>query len=75
MLISKNDKRVSRNRDIKAARYRVDNGYQALMLAQGHEDLGSTKVVVQEELNSSPLDCTTTYTNICWSVCLSPAIT
>ena len=27
VLISKNNKRVSRNRDIKAVRYRVDNGY------------------------------------------------
>ena len=46
------------------------------MLVQDHKDLGSTKVVVQEELNRVshwiPLG---TYTNIGWSVHLSPMIT
>jgi len=27
VLVSKDDERVSRNRDIEAARYRVDDGY------------------------------------------------
>jgi len=32
VLISKDDKRVSGNKDIEAARYRVNNGDQVLML-------------------------------------------
>ena len=46
------------------------------MLVQGHEDLGSTKVVVQKELDRVPYWILLgTYTNIGWSVHLSPKIT
>ena len=33
VLISKDDKRVSKNKDVEAARCRVSNGYQVLMLS------------------------------------------
>jgi len=32
VLISKDDKRVSGNKDVKAARYRVNNRYRVFML-------------------------------------------
>ena len=51
VLVSKDNERVSKEWDIKAARCRVDNGYQVLVLVWGHKDLGLTKVVVQKELN------------------------
>jgi len=37
VLVSKDDKRVSENKDVEAARYRVNNGYQVLMLSIGSE--------------------------------------
>ena len=50
--------------------------YKYSMLVQGHEDLGSTKVVVQKELDRVPYWILLgTYTNIGWSVHLSPIIT
>jgi len=33
VLISKDNKRVSKNKDVEAARCRVSNGYQVLMLS------------------------------------------
>jgi len=35
VLVSKDDKRVSENKDVEAARCRVNNGYQVLMLLIG----------------------------------------
>ena len=32
VLVSENDKRVSGNKDVEAVRYRVNNGYQVLIL-------------------------------------------
>jgi len=37
VLVSEDDKRVSENKDVEAARYRVNNGYQVLMLLIGSE--------------------------------------
>jgi len=37
VLVSKNDKRVSENKDVEAARCRVNNGYRVLMLLIGSE--------------------------------------
>jgi len=39
MLISKNDEKVNEEWDVKTARYRIDNGYQVLVLVQGCKDL------------------------------------
>jgi len=33
VLVSENDKRVSGNKDVEAVRYRVNNGYQVLILS------------------------------------------
>jgi len=33
VLVSEDDKRVSENKGIEAARYRVNNGYRVLMLS------------------------------------------
>ena len=37
VLVSEDDKRVSENKDIEAARCRVNNGYRVLMLSIGSE--------------------------------------
>jgi len=76
MLVSKNNKRVSEEWDVEAIKYRANNGYWVLVLAWGHKDLGSTKMVVQKELNRVLYWILLgTYTNIGWSVHLSPVIT
>ena len=37
VLISKDNKRVSENKDVEAVRCKVNNGYQVLMLSIGSE--------------------------------------
>ena len=37
MLVSEDDKRVSKNKGVEAARYRVNNRYRVLMLSIGIE--------------------------------------
>ena len=48
---------------------------KSALLVQGHEDLGLTKVVVQEELDRVLYwILLATYINVCWSIYLSPVI-